>query len=263
MIRVGGQATVSAIDVKTFAAVPPALARRWRALRFEQGVYISATGQRREGLRVDQGAHPRPGVRYVVVLDAAETAEPASTTLLSLLADDRRRIGIRMQPVGGPDIIEAELHRPDRPERITVSVTGTAAGRWPVGGPFAIEANLDLADLAPAASGPPQLVVKARHRRAIGRVEAAVSAAGTGAWTVDVRISGRGRGWARPVVAFLSPLLQRYAQPWVDALIRQLPADVEKFNRDLREKFGPSVHPEQLADLLLDEFLKAVATRVA
>ena len=273
VIRIGAQVSLSAIDVRTLAAVLPALARRWRGLRFEQGVYVSATGQRREGLRIEQGSHPRPGTRYLLMFDPAHSSEPQdegvgdepvpAKTLVELLADDIHRIRIRVRRVGGPDVVEAELRRPYRPEGITVDVAGTVPGGWPAGGPFAVEAGIAVDQMPPTQSRGPQLVVEARHGRAQGRADVAIREADAGFWTVDVAIRARGRGVARPMVAILTPFLRRYAQRGLDAFIGRLPEEIDQFNQELREEFGPSPDPEQVADKVLNDLLAGVAEYVA
>lgn len=269
MIRVGAQTTLSAIDVRTLAAVLPALAMRWRGLPFEQGVYVPAAGPRREGLRVEQGSHPHPGTRYLVLLASAHVPNPPDEgvgdeprpvkMLVELLADDIHRLRIRVQRVGGPDVVEAELRRPDRPESITVDVAGTVPGGWPAGGPFTVKAGIALDQMPPVQSSGPQLVAEAKHRRAYGWVDAAIRAAGAGFWTVEVAIRVRGRGVARPIVAVLAPVVRRYAQRGLDAFLDRLPTEVDQFNRELREEFGLSPDPEQIADRVLNDFLASLA----
>jgi hypothetical protein len=77
MLRMRAQADVNAIDVRPFIAALPVLVRRWRALRFEQGVFIDANGRPREGLRVERGSHPLPGTSYRVVVGVEQTTDPA------------------------------------------------------------------------------------------------------------------------------------------------------------------------------------------
>src|SRR5574341_74024 len=77
MFRIRAQAEVNAIDLRPFIAALPVLVRRWRALRFEQGVYIDSHGRPREGLRVERGAHPLAGTSYRVVVGVEQTTDPA------------------------------------------------------------------------------------------------------------------------------------------------------------------------------------------
>lgn len=188
-------------------------------------------------------------------------AEPVLTTaLVDLLEDDLHRI--RIQRVGGPDVVQAELRSPHRPERIDIDVTGTVPGGWPTGGPFTAEAGLALDQLPPAHGSAPQLVAQARHRRAQGRAEVAIREADAGSWTVDVTIRARGRGLARPIVALLTPFLRGYAQRGLDAIIGRLPEQVDHLNHGLREEFGPLPDPEQMADKVLKDLLDDVAEHV-
>jgi hypothetical protein len=77
MFRIRAQADVNAINLRPFIAALPVLVRRWRALRFDQGVYIDSYGRPREGLRVERGSHPLPGTSYRVVVGMEQTTDAA------------------------------------------------------------------------------------------------------------------------------------------------------------------------------------------
>jgi hypothetical protein len=92
-MRLRGSATVTWVDLVSLAAVPPALMRRWIELPFEDGVVVDASGARRQGLRVEAGAHPQVGTRYVVVtgtedLPKATAAEAAELTRMRQSSSD-------------------------------------------------------------------------------------------------------------------------------------------------------------------------------
>jgi hypothetical protein len=202
-------------------------------------------------------------------VDSAHAAEPPdggvgdepvpSKVRVELLADDIHRLRVRVQRVGAPDVVEAELRYPDQPKNVTVDVAGTVPGGWPAGGPFTVKAGIALDQMPPARSSGPQLVAEARHGRARGWAEVAIREAGAGFWTVEVALRARGRGAARPVLAILTPLVRRYAQRGLDALLDELPEEVDQFNRELREQFGPSPDPEQVADKVFHDFLAGLA----
>ena len=85
MVRIGAQTELSAIDFRPLVAALPALARRWRGLRFEQGVYVHAgDGRRREGLRVERGAHPLVGTSYRLVVRSEQAPELTEEELAEL-----------------------------------------------------------------------------------------------------------------------------------------------------------------------------------
>jgi hypothetical protein len=306
MLRVGAQTELRAIDFRPLVAALPALARRWRGLRFDQGVYVDAAdGRRREGLRIEHGAHPLAGTSYRLVLRSEQPPEPTeearaelvklmerngvdhhaafqswfrrgreaataagqmeavfTTTLVELLADDRDRIRVRVQDPGARQVEEIELYRPDRPERISVDVTGRVEGGWLTRGPITAHISLALDQLPPAEGSAPQFVAELHHRRAQGKAEARIRAADGRSWSIAVDVGAMGRGLTRPIVAVLAPLARRYARHQLDALIAQLPVWVNEFNRVLHEDFGAAPDPEQMADKLLDEFLDDVVEHV-
>jgi hypothetical protein len=185
-----------------------------------------------------------------------------TTTLVELLADDRHHIRLRVQDLGARQVEEIELHRPDRPERITVDVAGRVEGTWLTRGSITAHISVALAQLPPAEGSAPQFVAEVKHRRAQGKAEASIRAADGRSWTIAVDVRARGRGLTRPIVAVLAPLAGRYARHQLDALIAQLPEWVDEFNRVLHEDFGAAPDPEQLADMMLNEFLDDVAEYV-
>jgi hypothetical protein len=77
VFRKTAQTVVDALDLRPYIAALPFLVRRWRALRFEQGVYIDSHGRPREGLLVERGSHPLPGTSYRVVVGVEQSMDPA------------------------------------------------------------------------------------------------------------------------------------------------------------------------------------------
>jgi hypothetical protein len=78
-------------------AALPALARRWRGLRFEQGVYVhAADGRRREGLRIERGSHPLAGTTYRLVLPSEQPPAPTEEELANF-SNLMKRKGIDQQ----------------------------------------------------------------------------------------------------------------------------------------------------------------------
>ena len=97
MFQVGAHTELSAIDFRPLVAALPALARRWRGLRFEQGVYVhAADGRRREGLRVERGSHPLVGTSYRLVLRSEQPPEPTEEALAELAKLKSRGVDRRM-----------------------------------------------------------------------------------------------------------------------------------------------------------------------
>jgi hypothetical protein len=87
-VRARGQATVDPVDYRAAVPVVTELIRCWGDLRFDDdGVVISRSNQRREGLRVLEGVHPNPGTRYRVVIVeriAPELTDEEKTELAKL-----------------------------------------------------------------------------------------------------------------------------------------------------------------------------------
>ena len=259
--------TVAAVDTGRLVALLPALARRWRALRFEQGRYVDDAGRPRDGFQVEHGCHPRPGTRYrlVTASTAVEAAGRSEAVLnqmsMELLADGARRIRVRFRVLASGEVVEVELENPARPARLVVEATVPVEGNWLVRGPVSACLELDLAALTPVPTGARQLNVRARHPRARALARVHVEPAGGGQWSVAVQVQAAGRGLARPFVAAVAPFAHRRAAREFDSLLQQLAKSVDELNRELAAQFGRQHDPDQLASDLLADLLDTVPER--
>lgn len=192
---------------------------------------LDRNGQRREGLRVEVGTHPRPGTRYSVTMVAQRPPEPTpaereeltkllrarhdgtdqalqewgqrrrdmaaaagrlqtvlTTSTVEIVADDSHRVVVRTTHDHGRVVIETDLERPTRPERLTIDRTSNVVvGGWLAKGKLKVEASCKLDSLPAAHDRAPQFTGSLRHRQLRGRASIAITETGTGRWDVDNR----------------------------------------------------------------------------
>ncbi len=67
MLHLRATRSLTPIDLQAVVGLVPSLLAAWRELPFVDGVYVDGTGRARGGLRVVEGRHPDPGVRYLLV----------------------------------------------------------------------------------------------------------------------------------------------------------------------------------------------------
>jgi hypothetical protein len=276
-VRLRASVASAAIDVRPFVAALPAVATRWRALRFEDGVVVTDDGTRKEGLAVASGSHPLAGTTYRVALPMTEpkTVDPVdgetrreqmarawgrgpspsvSTCLVELAKDDARQVVIRAEDAAGVWVADVDVHHPARPDAADVAVVVHATGGWLTRGPVEVTAHLDVGAL--------RVDVTVRHRHAKGRATLAVDAAVAGEWTSSFDIMGRGRGVLRPVVAVASPFVRGALNRKLASLLRHDGPRVARLNEQIADEFGAPADPEEIAAAVMKELLDAVAEQV-
>jgi hypothetical protein len=196
-----------------------------------------------------------------------ETAEAAgrletvlTTSTVEVVADDSHRVVVRTtHDNDGGVVIEAELARPARPERLTIDTTSNVRGNWLTRGKLKVQASCELDSLPSAHNSAPQFTGSLRHRHLRGWASIAISENDSGRWDVDVRIRVRGRRLTRPLFAVASLFLGRYTRRRFDKAVDRLPEKVERFNQDVRTRFGGMPSPQSIASDALDGLLADVA----
>jgi hypothetical protein len=253
-VQFRSSATTAPVDLPALVAALPALAARWRALKFESGVLTLDDGTRRPGLTLEAGTHPLPGTRYRVVAPSGDH-ESVDTWLVDLADDDSTRIRVRIANVDGRRQGQVELRHPLEPERVDATCVVDGAGGWLTQGTLTIDARVDLARLERARASHPQAEIVIRHRHLRGRTEIALEKSSPRRWTTTVLVSLRGAGVLRPAVALASPLLRRTVKKELDGITSALPARVDAFNKEMADRFGDPAPPDRIADGLLQDFL--------
>ena len=182
-----------------------------------------------------------------------------TTSTVEVVADDSHRVVVRTTHDNGGVVIESELARPARPERLTVDATGNVRGNWLTKGKLKVEASCGLDSLPPTSDRAPQLTASVRHRHLRGWASIAITETDGGRWDVDVRIRVRGRRLTRPLFAVASLFLGRRTRSRFDKAVDRLPEKVEGFNREVRTRFGGMPSPQSIANDALDGLLADVA----
>lgn len=138
---------MSPVAVDQAIALIPGMIRAWRELRFDDGVYRDHDGTLRKGLRVIEGSHPRPGVRYLVAVEG--TAQPTLTAAqrdeLKTMrprpraSREERRVTLDQRSLRQREMLETNARqrvikryevelREDSPERIAIVIVEPATG---------------------------------------------------------------------------------------------------------------------------------------
>ncbi|WP_326598678.1 hypothetical protein [Streptomyces sp. NBC_01803] len=232
------------------------------------GTLIAGDGRPVVEVTLTDGEHLRPGARY------GFTASGTYLAAAELLTWDRRReTGVRFDiteppytvPEGGETsgaVVSSvvRLRSAERPEHVELTVDGALTRpdgrrrrlRW-----FTLHGGLDLARWwdavggkpGGAAPGAPPLTLDIRHPilragvTAVPRVDAA-----DGTWRLDVVITLRGRGLARPVAAVpllvtrrvlyraIGQALDRLADDWRAVLLPEIDREPAEFRRRLLDE---------------------------
>jgi hypothetical protein len=199
--------------------------------------------------------------RRRAMAEAAGRLETVRTTsMVEIVADDSHRVVVRTTHDHGRVVIETEVERPTRPERLTIDATSNVVvGGWLAKGKLKVEASCKLDSLPAAHHSAPQFTGLLRHRHLRGRASIAIAETDSGRWDIDIRLRVRGRGLVRPIFAIASPFFGRVARRRFEEAVGQLPEKVEKFNREVLTRFGGIPSPQSLANDALDGLLADVA----
>ena len=195
--------------------------------------------------------------------ETAEAAGRLETVLTSstveVVADDPHRVVVRTTHDNDGVAIEVELARPARPERLTIDATSNVPGNWLTKGKLKAQASCGLDSIPAAHNSSPQFAGSLRHRHLRGWASIAIAETDGAYWDVDVRIRVRGRRLTRPLFAVASLFLGRYTRRRFDKAVNRLPEKVERFNQEVRTRFGGMPSPQSIASDALDGLLADVA----
>ncbi|HVK21906.1 MAG TPA: hypothetical protein VM677_11150 [Actinokineospora sp.] len=233
---------IAGIDA-TAAEVVPLVVGRWRELVFDDDGVVLVDGERREGLAVEAGAHPRAGTRYSLVT----VGERAANYDVELVEDTASRFVVRVEQHGDVPI-EFELTKPA--ERAAVRFAGEVGGKWPIGGRVRGDASVDLRRL-PAGDGEPQVLISVEHSRVVGDAKAFVRGI-DGGWRVDVDVRLRGSGITRVV---LGPVIMIMGRRAVGEVVDKIAADLNAAVLSA----GTPLDAVKVADRVARGFLDSVA----
>jgi hypothetical protein len=255
-VRFKANATTAPIDLDAFRHTLPILAARWRALRLDAGG-VEKDGAVKRGLRVESGAHPRPGVRYRLVPKRLEPDTPSPHVwFLDLRHDDTDQLVFHVADAEKTHAADVTVIRPSRVEGIEVDwVAQINEGGWLTSGLVTVEVKAEVAE----SNRRPRLDVRIGHRhlRAHGVVEVDVS--NPGRWKTSFEGTVRGHGALRPVAALAAPLVRALGNRQLKKAVRGLPQEVDEFNEEVAKQFGNPPSPDGIAELLLAKFLDDLA----
>jgi len=285
---VRGESLVEPVDYEALLALAPELIHRWAELRFDDGaVVVDSPNERREGLRVLEGDHPKAGTVYRVVvsgsvapeLSAAERAGLAklgpagsdrdaasgrmetrtATFTVEVLANDAELLQVRVLSREKNQVdLDITVTRPQAPRTAAFALDGRLGGNWLNRGRVIGDGLLSIDHLPPRESGAPQLHAAFRHPKWRGAASVRADPTNDGRWRVVFDVRARGAGLLRPVVAIASPGLSRVVRRRFGMAMSELPHQVEEFNR--RWQGDLAQHGARgLAQQAIDSFLHAVA----
>ena len=271
----------SRADVAAVVDAMPLLVGRLRDLSIDsRGVVDPSTGERRSGLVVVGGVHPRPGSRYRIVtqrparlgvadarlLGFRRTPLPqpgmstpgATTSEIELRANDRRTLAIAMR-IDNPALHEltAAMHDPEGLGAIEVQSVREVNTSWLLGGKLTVDGTADLAQIRSADNGSSAAAMRLRHRRLAASATLTSSEADARSIRLTIDATVRGRGMARPLVAIASVI-------WAGKIRRAVAKNTDAAMADWRKRrmVAGEFDASTIADSLLADWLSLVVPAV-
>ncbi|MEU4391965.1 hypothetical protein [Kribbella sp. NPDC023855] len=232
-------------------AAIPRLLQRARALSFGDGGFLVHDGRRIEGLHLDAGEHPRVGARYTMV-SAIDADQPVKEPVaIELTADDSTQFAIRLRQAAVDGSLA--VTRPMDPQQLRVEFRVMLPDIVKLlSGPIDGGATVAFDGLPPAPGTAPQVVGTVLHKFARAELVVRIDDQDSRTSLLTASLTVRGRGLLRPV---LGPAAQLFLRSHWQQAVRRVPAELAKFQQELRNAGGP----DELAAALLQELIDDLA----
>lgn len=248
----------------------PALVRARSAWRFEDGTFVDEKGRRREGLRLEEGAHPAVGARYRIVTREAVVVDRSRpnpggpfATSVQIQRDDDEAICVRVHDEPITEMtLDLELIRPAHPDRVDATMRLVLAPAGLGKRPFEGRATATFADLDATDRTAVLVDGHVRHWSSVANATLTIQRTPKGTVSISLDLRVRGRWLLRPVVAFVGVFVAVLGREGRDKIATDLTRNIDLWGQRLLDELGPEPDPDAIAHHVLDDLIDHVAVTV-